>query len=197
MESPTHPDTALLYKELDSGLSAYECPVSGGVWIPLQSFLNWRDRQGEAEFSMPEGYAPVIADDSNNPALICPESGRLLIRYRVGQGLRFHLDRSPATGGVWLDRGEWEALRSRGLHRELHLIFTASYQRRIRSAAYDERLEETFAARIGPHNLEKVVQFKDWLLAHPRRRDIWCYLSLFVEEISEKEDEPTAGQKSK
>ena len=185
-----------MHKELEPGLSVYECPASGGVWIPLQSFLDWRERRGEQAVSLPKGYAPVFADDSGNPALICPESGRLLIRYRVGHGLGFHVDRSPATGGVWLDRGEWDALKSHGLHRELHLVFTASYQRRIRSASYNDRLEQTFAARIGAPDLERVLQFKDWLLAHPRRRDIWCYLTLFVEDISDERDSPQPRQKS-
>ena len=196
MDSPAYPDTPLMHKELEPGLSVYECPSSGGVWIPLQSFLDWRERRGEQAVSLPKGYAPVFADDSGNPALICPESGRLLIRYRVGHGLGFHVDRSPATGGVWLDRGEWDALKSHGLHRELHLVFTASYQRRIRSASYNDRLEQTFAARIGAPDLERVLQFKDWLLAHPRRRDIWCYLTLFVEDISDERDSPQPRQKS-
>ncbi len=185
----------LVHKELEPGLFVYECPISGGAWIPLESFLNWREQRDERLFSPAEREVPVLIDDARNPALICPESGRLLIRYRVGQGLGLHVDRSPATGGVWLDRGEWYALKSRGLHRELHLIFTASYQRRIRSAAYHEALEQTFAAQIGGEDFKELLRFKDWLIAHPRRRNIWCYLTLFVDEIvGEEEERQTRGK---
>ena len=39
MWSPVHPDTALQAREIEPGLRAYECPKSGGVWIPLQGYL--------------------------------------------------------------------------------------------------------------------------------------------------------------
>ena len=126
MRSPIHPDTTLELKEIVPGLSAYACPKSRGVWIPLQSYLAWQALHKPDDRQPPPSYAPVPVDDSKRRALICPESGRLLIRYRVGHGLNFHIDLSPVTGGVWLDQGEWEALKSKGLHAELNLIFAAS-----------------------------------------------------------------------
>lgn len=182
MRSPACPDTELLLREIESGLSAYTCPKSGGVWIPLQSYLTWKERQKGEGGPVRSGYAPVPTDDSARRALICPESGRLLIRYRVGQGLNFHVDLSPVTGGVWLDQGEWEALKSKGLHAELHLIFTASYQRQIRTAEYEESLDNTFRDRIGPRDFEKVAAFKSWLAEHPNQRDICCYLMHAIEK---------------
>jgi len=176
MKSPIHPATNLQPTEIEPGLSAYECPKSGGTWIPLQSYLTWKDQHGHRTSPLPEGYAPIPADDSKRPVLICPESGRLLNRYRVGQGFQFHIDQSPVTGGVWLDKGEWEALKSRGLHTQLNLIFTASYQRQIRSAEYEKTLEDAFSQRIGNQDFKKVTEFKTWLASHPCRRDICCYL---------------------
>ena len=112
-----------------------------------------------------EGGAPVLQDDSSQRALICPESGRLLLRYRVGHGLRFHIDRSPATGGVWLDKGEWEALKSKGLHVSLHLIFTAAYQRQIRSAEY---VQKTDGDVPGPGLARRIFEGDGvWSLARP------------------------------
>lgn len=124
----------------------------------------------------PAHPGPELVDDSEQHALICPESGRLLLRYRVGHGLRFHLDRSPATGGVWLGRGEWEALKAKGLHTEMHLIFTAAYQRSIRSEQYGQTMEQTFLNRIGETDFPKVVEIKSWIEKHPRRREICAYL---------------------
>ncbi len=118
-----------------------------------------------------------LSDDSKRPALICPESGCVLLRYKAGHGLPFHLDRSPATGGVWLDRGEWEALKRQGLHVELNLIFTASYQRDVRAAEYAQSLEKVFQDRIGPGDFDRVAEFKEWMIRHPKRHDILCYLS--------------------
>ena len=129
MRSPVHPQCTLQFREVEKDLKAYECPRSGGLWIPLQSYFHWRERQPEETSPPEEAPVPELQDDSGRRTLICPESGRLLLRYRVGHGLPFHLDRSPVTGGVWLDKGEWEALRSRHLHTTLHQIFTAPYQR--------------------------------------------------------------------
>jgi Zn-finger nucleic acid-binding protein len=95
----------------------------------------------------------------------------------VGHGLQFHIDRSPATGGIWLDKGEWESLKQRGLHVNLNLIFTASYQRDLRSAEYAQSLEKVFQERIGQQDFERVAKFKEWMAHHPKRRDILCYLS--------------------
>src|SRR5262249_9224694 len=86
------------------------------------------------------------------------------------------VDRSPATGGVWLDKGEWEALKSRGLHVSLHLIFTAAYQRQVRSSEYIQSITNTFRERSGAADFAKVTEFGAWVAYHPRRRDILCYL---------------------
>jgi Zn-finger nucleic acid-binding protein len=163
-------------REIEPGLSVYECPRSGGLWIPLQAYLTWKERQPQGAAAPAEGCPPVPQEDSSRQALICPESGRLLLRYRVGHGLQFHLERSPATGGVWLDKGEWEALKSKGLHVALHLIFTSAYQRQIRSAEYVEKMTEAFRERIGAADYSKVAEFGAWLARHPKRRDICCYL---------------------
>jgi Zn-finger nucleic acid-binding protein len=187
MHSPIHSDVTLQPKEIEPGLSAYECPKSGGVWIPLQSYLNWKETRPEQAAALPRGYTPV-ADDSKQRALLCPESGRVLIRYRVGHGLHFHVDRSSETGGMWLDPGEWEALKSKGLHTELNLIFTAPYQRHIRAAEYEEALERAFRERIGHDDFQKVVEIKQWIAGHPKRRDLWCYLKNEF-ELREEENE--------
>jgi Zn-finger nucleic acid-binding protein len=186
MQSPIYSDTTMLLREIEPGLTAYECRKSGGFWIPLQSYTAWQEkhpsRQTDASTS---ANTPVVQDDSARRALICPESGRLLLRYRVGHGLPFHIERSPATGGIWLDKGEWEALKSKGLHVSLHLIFTASYQRQVRSAEYGATLKETFRDRIGAADFAKVAEFGAWLANHPKRRDICCYLLDSPEQAAE------------
>jgi Zn-finger nucleic acid-binding protein len=163
-------------KELEPGLPVYECPKSGGLWIPLQAYLNWKERQPEIAIPTSDEPAPAQTDEPKHKALLCPESGRLLLRYRVGHGLPFHIARSPATGGVWLERGEWEALKTKGLHVSLHLICTAGYQRQIRSAVYTQALSDTFRDRIGAEDFAKVSEFAAWLTRHPKGRDICCYL---------------------
>lgn len=183
MNSPLYPDTPMQSKELEPGLMVYECPKSGGLWIPLQAYLNWKERQPEIAIPSSDDPVPAQTEEPKHKALLCPESGRLLLRYRVGHGLPFHIARSPATGGVWLEKGEWEALKSKGLHVSLHLIFTAAYQRQIRSAVYTQSLTDTFRDRIGAEDFAKVSEFAVWLTHHPKGRDICCYL---LDQVDQK-----------
>jgi len=185
MNSPFSPATPMQPREIEPGLVVYECPASGGLWIPLQAYLAWREQQPDSPPVASTESTPILPEEPKHRALICPESGRLLLRYRVGHGLPFHIDRSPATGGVWLDKGEWEALKGKGLHVSLHLIFTAAYQRQIRSAEYVQTLTETFRDRIGPDDFSKVTEFANWLAHHPKGRDICCYLLDNLEQRSE------------
>jgi Zn-finger nucleic acid-binding protein len=191
MQSPYNPAVQLQPKEIEPGLSAYVCPESGGIWIPLQAYFAWREQQPAAPIVESPEFVSLPADDSKRRALICPESGRVLLRYKVGQGLNFHIDRSPATGGVWLDKGEWEALRSKNLHTQIHLIFTASYQRQIRSADYEQSIQDSFKERIGT-DFARVEEFKDWLMAHPRRREIFGYLSSYNDQPADPVDTKTS-----
>jgi len=93
---------------------------------------------------------------------------------------------------VWLDKGEWEALKSKGLHVALNLIFTAGYQRQVRSDEYARALTETFRDRIGTADFSKVVEFAAWLAGHPKRRDICCYLLDSLEQKTESGASPSA-----
>ena len=176
LHSPACPDTTMDLGEIEPGLFAYTCPKSGGVWIPFQSYLDWKDHHRHDEAKLPAASTPELADDSRQRALICPESGRLLIRYRVGHGLKFHVDVSPDTGGIWLDRGEWDALKSKGLHLELNLVFTAPYQRQLRAEEHEKVLDGMFRERIGAADFEKVAAFRQWLAEHPKKRAIRSYL---------------------
>ena len=179
MRSPVSPEVNLQPKEIEPGLLAYECPRSGGFWVPLPAYEQWKAKQPAPAASPPparDNSIPVAVDPKRT-ALICPESGVVMLRYKAGQGLPFHIDRSPATGGVWLDKGEWQALKQRGLHLDLNLIFTASYQRDLRSAEYAQSLEKVFQDRIGQSDFHRVAEFKEWMTRHPKHRDIMCYLS--------------------
>lgn len=175
LRSPVCSDSTLTLTELEPELFAYRCPRSGGVWIPLNSYLAWLEgpkavrKAGSAESAEPK-------NDARRGALVCPESGHVMLRYRVGHGISFHIDVSPEGGGIWLDAGKWEALKSRQLHLQLNLISTPSYQRKLREEEHAQTMAQSFRERIGDHDFEKVVEFKEWLVRHPKRASIVSYL---------------------
>jgi Zn-finger nucleic acid-binding protein len=185
LRSPVCPGAAMVLRELEPALFVHVCPRSSGMWIPLQSYLLWKSQPRHETEDGPTVETREPADDSRRPTLICPESGRLLIRYKVGHGLPFHIEVSPETGGVWLDAGEWEALKSKGLHLELNAISTVSYQRKIRTEEHEEAVARTFRQRIGEDGFEKAAAFKQWLTSHPRRRHIRSFLLYDIRDEDE------------
>lgn len=176
MHSPIHNDVILERVELEPGLEAWQCPKSKGVWIPLQSYTTWHEGHRDKVRELAPDYRPVVETSGNSRALICPESGCVLIRHRVGNGLSFHIDRSPKTGGVWLEAGEWDALKSKNLHEEMHMIFGAPYQRRLRNDESRVQLKKLFAQRLGAGDFVRVNEFKHWLNQHKHKREIVAYL---------------------
>ena len=183
MRSPVSPEVNLQPKEIEPGLLGYECPQSGGYWIPLPAYEEWKSQQPASIASIPAGqvHSVPVTPDPKRTALICPESGVVMLRYKAGQGVAVHIDRSLATGGVWLTKARMARPQTANaacfIRSDLNLIFTASYQRDLRSAEYAQSLEKVFQDRIGQPDFHRVAEFKEWMTRHPKHRDIWCYLS--------------------
>lgn len=154
---------------LEPGLTAYRCSVSKGVYIPVGAYFRWLAQQSERLPHLPKaeiGAQKVVDDDSR--VKICPESGQIMQRFAVGHGFTFYIDRSP-TGSIWLDGGEWETLRARNFHDELHLVFTAPWQDQVRYARSAEVHRELLIERLGSELFAKVEQLRIELLAHEQR----------------------------
>ncbi|TLD72597.1 hypothetical protein FEM03_00535 [Phragmitibacter flavus] len=161
---------------LEEGLTAFRCTQSGGHYIPATAYWNWLKRQPERLPHFPDGGDALDLSQDTATPLFCPETGTLMTRFRVGHGFPFSINRS-ITGGLWLDGGEWEALRQRNFHDELHLIFTAPWQRAVRGsearAVYEQRLKET----LGESLLAQLTELRDALEDHPHHSLAIAYLT--------------------
>jgi Zn-finger nucleic acid-binding protein len=161
---------------LDQGLEAFHCPDSGGHYIPAASYMKWLEKQPARLPQLPESEFGIQALNDSSSARLCPESGTLMSRFKVGHGFTFSVDRS-ITGGIWLDGGEWEALRQRNFHDEIHLIFTAPWQRQIRDqqaqASYEDRLQYALGADL----VARLESLRAELAGHPHRNLALAYLN--------------------
>lgn len=205
MISPVDSKSRMNRVELEPGLVAYRCPASGGHWLPYQNYWRWLSQQPGRLPHLPPGgdrNYKVESEDSHKVKL-CPETGTLMTRYKVGHGFQFSVDRSAA--GIWFDVNEWEALRSRNFHDEVHLIMTAPWQAKVRREALEQVIQEKqaaqqaperdpapvhaeptgleaafrarFAGLLGPEVMERAEEIKTWLEQQPARREILTYLS--------------------
>jgi Zn-finger nucleic acid-binding protein len=181
MNSPAFPFVVMKRVTLAEGLSAWECSRSGGHYIAATDYETWLAKHDGELPETPETHDETQdtthrpSEPSEQRARLCPETGRLMVRYRVGKGIPFSIDRSP-TGGIWLDKGEWESLRSRNLHDEIHHIFAAPWQKEVRDEQRVAGLRQSFEARIGKEGFAEAERFKQWLKQQPDSRAVIAYL---------------------
>lgn len=175
MQSPVGSRKALVSVQLEEGLMAYRCPETGGHYIPAPAYMRWLGAQPARLPHLPPGGDDGPEPQSAQGVRLCPESGTIMTKYKVGHGFRFTIDRS-LTGGIWLDAGEWEALRSRKFHDEIHFIFTDPWQRHVRRDESAERERSRLAERVGRDLLGRLDGLKEELETHPHRDEILAYL---------------------
>ena len=163
--------------KLEEGLSAYQCPETEGIFLSIASYFSWLGKQPERLPKLPDpdiGNEELIEDSEG--AKICPESGLLMQRYRVGHGFSFFIERSP-SGSLWFDKGEWKALRERQFHDELHLVFTSSWQSAVRAEKRAESERANLSNKLGKELLHKLDELHEDLKEHEYRNMAIAYLS--------------------
>lgn len=161
--------------ELPEGPRAFVCGKCNGHWIPTSSYQMWLDEKGtiEPEKSYTE-VEPELHDSQG--AKICPECGKFLLRYKVGHGLPFLIESCSGCGGVWLDEHEWDVLKNRNLHDEIHRVFSTAWQKQIREQDRSTRIEEAYLKRLGETDFQRLKDIQAWIHAHPQRQSILTYL---------------------
>lgn len=175
MKSPIGEHLALQATKLEDGLTAYRCPESAGIYITLENYWKWKKSTGATEGDEDVAEKDFPVSEYDEVVKLCPESGTLMSRYRVGHGLPFRVDRS-ITGGVWLDAGEWEALHAGGIHQNLHLVFTAPWQKAIISAEQTALYNERLRSRLGDDFFTELTELREKIWSHPSSAEAFAYL---------------------
>jgi hypothetical protein len=176
MKSPTGSRQTLTPITLEDGLTAYQCPESGGHYIPAAAYMRWLSKQPARSEHLPPGSGTAAEERPSENAYLCPETDSIMTRYKVGHGFRFTIDRS-ITGGVWLDAGEWEALRQRNFHDEIHFIFTDPWQRKILREALSTSASQRLEARLGSDLFARLTTLKQEIANHPHQAEIHAFLT--------------------
>ena len=139
----------------------------------LRDYLRWKELNPEAEL-----FADITALESDNDthqALRCPFTGGVMTKYRISKENDHHLDLSPKINAVWMDRGEWELLKSEGLAGKLNNIFTDHWQRQIRADESAEMLRVLYERRFGDFYAD-IKAFRAKLDNREDRSEIIAYL---------------------
>jgi Zn-finger nucleic acid-binding protein len=172
MKCPVCKNVSLKNLEIEENLRGAECESCGGRWVRSAQYSKWLQSHGE---NLPELTKEQTADlevHESIQAKICPDCGHFLTRRKVGHGLNFRLDRCGACGGIWFDKNEWEILKSRNLHDDVHFIFSAAWQERLHEEETRENLEQEYLELFGEKDFTEIKNFKKWLDSHPQKSAI-------------------------
>lgn len=159
---------------LEPDLLGQSCDACGGVWISRSNYESWRSKQPH---TITENPAPVsIQVSDTHKAKICPECRHLLLPYRVGHGLPFSIDYCGACGGVWLDHNEWDAIKAKNLHGDMHDMVSENWQTAVRQVELQETIEQTYKRQLGS-TYEKAAEVRAWLQKQQQKSLLLAYLS--------------------
>jgi Zn-finger nucleic acid-binding protein len=164
-------------KTLCDELDGFVCDKCSGVWIQAKAYWRWLKSHGSIlpEKPLSEGIDLDVEDSKG--IKICVDCGHFLTKAKVGHGVLFHIDRCETCGGVWLDGNEWDVLKSRNLHDEIHLVFSPYWQREIREKMREAEYESWVKGKLGIEVYLRAKEFKEWLQAQADINVIRAYLN--------------------
>jgi len=161
---------------LEESLKAVACPECGGHWVSHANYAAWLEGHGETLPERPFSEITFDVEDVHE-AKICPDCGKILLKYKVGHGLDFFVDHCSGCGGIWLDRNEWAALQEKNLHDELHKVFSTSWQSQVRGEQMHDRLDQAYANRFGADDYKRAKEVRQWLQDHPQKEALVAFIS--------------------
>ncbi len=176
MVSPVDPTSRMVRETLSEGLVVLRCRASGGIWVRPSAYWGWLEKHDALPTPNPTDAGEDVPTEDSGAGKRCPEDGHFLIRHRVGHGLDFHLDRCGHCGGIWLDPGEWEAMRQKGLHEKLHFVFSSAWQARVREQERRDARTELLKTKLGESDYEELKRIAEWIASSPKRHEMMAYL---------------------
>ncbi len=159
---------------IEGQLKVHTCSHCKGNWILVENFVEWKRHNPEHQFSNQDRFEQDLSDTKK--ALLCPVSGTLMRKFRMSSKHEHRLDYSTAVGGIWLDQGEWELLKSEGLADSLNTLVTQQWQNQIREQKSKKNFSSIYTEKMGAESYAKVKEFRLWLEKQPNKADLRAYL---------------------
>jgi len=178
MKCPVCKGNSLEKHELEAGLPAHRCTVCQGVWLSAGEYWPWRRALGKKELAA-ELEPPVTVTPIEDVSQVkqCPECEHILRRYQVWPNVQFYLDRCSQCGSVWFDRDEWSYVKKQGVHSHVHLVFTDTWQERIRAEEMRQHMDLIYLERFGAQDYQQIQEIRQWLWEHPKRAALLAFLT--------------------
>jgi len=160
---------------IDGVFRAHTCGSCGGDWILIENYVTWKEKNPDYQFADNINFGLEDAEETKN-AMICPMSGKLMQKIRVSANHNHRIDYSASVGGIWLDSGEWELLKSEGLAGSLNSVVTRHWQDQVRQDSAKQTFSELYQQRFDQETYSKIKEMREWLKDHPQKADLRNYL---------------------
>jgi Zn-finger nucleic acid-binding protein len=161
---------------LEEFLRCSRCSDCGGVWIAALDYQEWLRHHGEnlPEKPMEQGMN-LVSGETHGPRY-CPDCNWILMKYKVGHSINFSLNRCAHCGGMWFDQNEWDILKARNLHDDVHLVFSQQWQALVREEEHIAAVEACWRNQFGEADFKEIQRIKHWLQTHPKSAELYAYL---------------------
>jgi Zn-finger nucleic acid-binding protein len=159
---------------IDKQFKAHTCSNCEGNWILIEDYASWKELNPEHSYSNDD--STKFETEETKKALLCPVSGTIMRKFKISNTTEHRLDYSVATGGVWLDKGEWELLKQEGLAGFLNSVLTAPWQKNIRLNNTIDNFSEIYKNKFGQDSYEKLKEFRKWLIKQDNKSDLKAYI---------------------
>jgi Zn-finger nucleic acid-binding protein len=177
LSCPVCKTVELQLRLLEPDLPAYQCDTCGGMMIISTHYWNWLEQQAQ---ETPTPSSPSSADEppvtDSEHAKKCPLDGHILIRYDIAIDITFSIEQCGQCNSFWLDKHEWDVLKSRSLHTRLHKVSTPTWQRRLREKRSQQFWQATYQREFGDDYAE-IRRVRAWLRQHPKHEQLLAYLT--------------------
>lgn len=177
MQCPVCKETTLIKKSGENRPLGKTCSKCEGHWITYPDYQAWLKNQKHNKVeSEADSVEAKISYESTKHALLCPDCGRILQKYRIAHDLDLILDHCGGCHGVWFDNNEWEAIKTKGIHKEVHLFFTDAWQTQMRDEISKKTMEAVYDEKFGPETHKELKRLKEWLDQQPQQSALIAYL---------------------
>ena len=157
---------------IDGQFRAHTCSNCYGNWILIEDYVSWKERNPQYTFD----DSVTCEIEETTTALLCPVTGTIMRKFRLCSSTTHRIDYSAGVGGVWLDKGEWELLKEKGLAGSLNAMLTAHWQRNIRINNTKENFAEIYKDKFGQETYNKIKELREWLYQQPNKADLRAYI---------------------
>lgn len=178
MKCPVCKETALDPVILETNLRGSRCSECSGNWVRGNDYSDWLDsKPGTLPERLPSEDSSTRQHTDVSKAKLCPSCSRIMTKYLVGKDMDFALENCGGCGGMWFDKHEWELLKERNLHDEVHSFFCNHYQKAVRKESSRKNMAQIFRDRLGDQDYEEIRRVRQWLEEHPQRDMLKAYLN--------------------